>query len=68
MVRCSFCKKKAGLNYITCNYCKCDVCISCRAPETHNCEKMSDKIQQDVDKLKEKLEREKTVAPKLTPF
>ena len=68
MARCDHCRKKVGLNYIECKFCKLNVCIPCRSPEDHKCQNYEDKIRFEKDKLREKLEAEATVASKITPF
>lgn len=57
MPRCFNCRKKLGIMGIVCNYCNEEFCISCRGLEDHGCPCLKDKINQDLDKLKEQLDK-----------
>lgn len=55
MVKCENCRKKVGSVPFGCKYCPLALCISCRGFETHKCQGISSKIEDDLKTLDKKL-------------
>jgi len=64
-MKCQSCKKKCGICTFKCKYCDNNFCTSCRMPEIHKCENMESCKQEQTDRLKFRLMKDKTTADKL---
>ena len=56
MVKCENCNKKVGSVQFECKYCPLTLCLKCRGLETHKCQGISSKIEDDLKTLDKKLD------------
>lgn len=65
MTRCTFCRKKSGLNIICCKSCKKLLCTRCIDMSIHKCDNLEEYKQEQRNILENSLLSNKTVDSKI---